>query len=305
MKKWFFLLVLLLIVSYGYTRFLPADTNGQLPEIDYQMQEEILQENDKAVPVTIEDIYKGNLVLINEEYPVSPSGAESEAITLSDHWESVNGFVLLDHNIRLAPSLLRSFSTMIEAASHDGVNHFMLTSGYRDTLEQGELYEELGPEYALPAGHSEHNLGLALDIGSTQGEMAHAAEGKWLKENAWKYGFILRYPEDKTHITGIQYEPWHFRYVGLPHSAIMYEKNFVLEEYLDFVKEQKSIVITLDEQVYEISYHPISQSTTIQVSANDSYEISGNNMDGVIMTVHTSNQDETQSNAARSEGNGV
>ncbi|MET3292533.1 UNVERIFIED_CONTAM: LAS superfamily LD-carboxypeptidase LdcB [Brevibacillus sp. OAP136] len=75
--------------------------------------------------------------------------------------------------------------------------------------------------------------------------MEQAPEGKWLKENAWKYGFILRYPEEKVDITGIQYEPWHYRYVGLPHSAIIQERKFTLEEYLDYLREVKEMTATV------------------------------------------------------------
>ncbi|MCV5111774.1 D-alanyl-D-alanine carboxypeptidase family protein, partial [Escherichia coli] len=76
---------------------------------------------------------------------------------------------------------------------------------------------------------------------STQKKMEKAPEGKWIEENVWKHGFVLRYPKNKSNITGIQYEPWHIRYVGLPHSAIMQKKNFTLEEYLEFLKEEKEI----------------------------------------------------------------
>ncbi|GIQ69668.1 D-Ala-D-Ala carboxypeptidase VanY [Xylanibacillus composti] len=303
MKKWFFLFVLLFIFGYGFTQFLLEDKNETLPEIDYQVEAVVAEENEIPIPVTIDHIYQGNLLLVNKDYPVPPGAVEkNEAVTLAHHREWVNGFVLLDNDIRLTPYLLQTFSTMVEAANQDGVNHLMLSSGYRDEEEQSELYRKMGPAYALKAGHSEHNLGLSLDIGSTQGEMEYAAEGKWLKANSWKYGYILRYPEDKTAITGIQYEPWHFRYVGMPHSAIMYERNFVLEEYLDFLKEQKSIVATIDELVYEISYYPISQTTAIHVPASGRYEISGNNMDGVIVTV-SRNRDEQIDNEAAAERN--
>lgn len=174
---------------------------------------------------------------------------------------------------------------MIEGAEKDGVLHFLISSGYRDAEEQSRLYQEKGADYALPAGHSEHNLGLSLDIGSTQGKMNQANEGTWLKKNASTYGFILRYPADKTAITGIQYEPWHFRYVGLPHSIIMQENNYSLEEYLDALKEQKTISTTVDDTTYDISYYPVSKNKKIQVPANRGYEISGNNVDGVIVTL--------------------
>ena len=101
-----------------------------------------------------------------------------------------------------------------------------MSSGYRDFKEQSKLYKEMGSDYALPAGYSEHNLGLSLDVGSTQKKMEKAPEGKWVAENVWKHGFVLRYPKNKSHITGIQYEPWHIRYVGLPHSAIMQKENY-------------------------------------------------------------------------------
>ncbi|MHA4899902.1 M15 family metallopeptidase, partial [Enterococcus faecium] len=77
--------------------------------------------------------------------------------------------------------------------------------------------------------------------GSSLTKMERAPEGKWIAETAWNYGLILRYPEDKTALTGIQYEPWHIRYVGFPHSAIMKEKNFVLAESMDYLKEEKNI----------------------------------------------------------------
>lgn len=299
MKKLLIGLVILLFLGYGVTQYKPKVDNEKLPEEYNQVQDEIPQKDELSIQVTKDQIYKGNLLLVNKDHPVPPGGEASEAVSLSKHPELENGFVLLDNSIRLSPNLVQKFSTMIEAAKNDGVSRFLISSGYRDEKEQSELYEEMGSDYALPAGYSEHNLGLSLDIGSTQGEMEHAAEGKWLKDNAWKYGFILRYPEDKTVITGILYEPWHFRYVGLPHSAIMYEKDFVLEEYLDFLKEQKSIATTIDNQVYEIFYYPISKNTTIHVPANGRYEISGNNMDGVIVTVCSGQRD-----AIPAEGNG-
>lgn len=116
--------------------------------------------------------------------------------------------------------------------------------------------------------------------------MERAPEGKWVEENVWKHGFVLRYPKNKSNITGIQYEPWHIRYVGLPHSAIMQEKKFTLEEYLDFLKEKKEISTNVEGKEYKVSYYKFSNNTTISVPINQHYEISGNNMDGVIVTVH-------------------
>lgn len=304
MKKWLLGLVILLIIGYAVIQVKPEpDNNENVPKENHQVEVENLDENlDEAlkgdgipVRITKDQVYKGNLLLINEVYPVPPGTNVSDAVNLAKNPELINGYGLLDNSIRLTPFLAQKLSVMIAAAHQDGINHFMLTSGYRDEAEQSKQYEENEPGYALPAGFSEHNLGLAVDIGSTQGKMESASEGLWLKENAWKYGFILRYPEDKTEITGIPYEPWHYRYVGLPHSAIMYENNFVLEEYLGFLKERKSIKTTINHEEYSIYYYSVLEDITIHVPADTRYEISGNNMDGVIVTVY-SGQGDTPTN---------
>ncbi len=186
----------------------------------------------------------------------------------------------------LSKDVAHKFSKMVAAAKKDGVNHFLISSGFREFEEQKALYQDMGDDYALPPGHSEHNLGLALDVGSTETSMYHASEGEWIKENAWKHGFILRYPEDKVDVTGIEYEPWHIRYVGLPHSAIMEKKNFVLEEYLDYLKEKKEISIEVKGVKYTVSYYSFSKNLTINIPENSEYEISGNNINGVIVTVY-------------------
>ncbi|NRF95505.1 M15 family metallopeptidase [Paenibacillus frigoriresistens] len=283
MKKWVLVIVIIILLGYGVTQHKLKVVNEKPTEEANQAQKVTSQM--KELKVTKDQIYKGDLLLVNKEHPVPPGGEETDAVNLLEHKELLNGFIVLDKTIQLSPDLVQKFSKMIRAAENDGVSRFLISSGYRDNKEQNKLYQQMGAKYALPAGYSEHNLGLSLDIGSTQAEMSQAPEGKWLKKNAWRFGFILRYPSNKTAITGIQSEPWYFRYVGLPHSAIMQEKNFVLEEYLDYLKEKKTISTIVDHQTYEISYYPVSKNTTIPVPANGRYQISGNNVDGVIVTV--------------------
>lgn len=117
------------------------------------------------------------------------------------------------------------------------------TSTFRDYEYQGKLFNEYtetkGIDYALlcsaKPGHSEHQTGLAVDVmGSNEDydEFEKSIEFDWMKENAHKYGFILRYPKGKEHITGFKYEPWHYRYIGIEHAKKIYENNLTLEEYL-------------------------------------------------------------------------
>ena len=284
MKKWGFLLVFALILVFIF-KILPISQDKVENQI-YEQNDNTAPENSQKIEITEEQINQGNLLLVNSEYAVEQAGIQSDIINLFTHKGLTAGYQLPNNEIKLSEEIAEKFSEMITAAEEDGVSNFLISSGYRDFDEQNRLYKEMGADYALPAGHSEHNLGLALDVGSTQMKMKEAPEGEWIEENAWKNGFILRYPANKTDITGIQYEPWHIRYVGLPHSAIMQEMNLALEEYLDYLIEEKSISISVEGKKYTISYYPISQNGTIEVEvpANEQYEISGNNLDGVIVT---------------------
>ncbi|MES5883820.1 MULTISPECIES: D-alanyl-D-alanine carboxypeptidase family protein [unclassified Bacillus cereus group] len=241
--------------------------------------------NTEGKEITKEQIYKGDLLLVNRDYPVKKDSIRSDVINVNHNSELVRGYVIFDRNLRLSKDVVKKFLNVVDAAGKESVNHFLISSGYRDFQEQKQLYEKMGSDYALPAGYSEHNLGLSLDIGSTQKKMEKAPEGKWIEENVWKHGFVLRYPKNKSNITGIQYEPWHIRYVGLPHSAIMQKKNFTLEEYLEFLKEEKEVSTEVEGKKYTVSYYKVSENTKVNVPANKQYEISGNNMDGVIVTV--------------------
>lgn len=289
MKKWFFLFVVLLPLGCAAIQQEPQTANEEHSKAGDQAQEAVSQRKHQTkaqtINVTKNNIHQGNLLLVNKQFPMHPEGVTADVVNLFQHKELVKGYALLDNTIRLSQVVAQKFQRMVDAAAKDGVRHFMISSGYRDNKEQGQLYKKMGADYALPAGYSEHNLGLSLDIGSTQKEMNRAPEGKWLQKNAWAYGFILRYPKDKTEITGIQYEPWHFRYVGLPHSAIMQENDFTLEQYLDFLKQQKTVSTTVEGQTYEVLYYPVTGNTSVSVPAGRRYEISGNNMDGVIVTL--------------------
>ncbi|WP_342433507.1 M15 family metallopeptidase [Neobacillus sp. FSL H8-0543] len=282
MKKWVFLAVLVFGIGYPVIK-MPAFFQDNVEIKKYDQAQSGFVDTYEEVRVTKEDIYRGNLLLVNAEHPMKQESKREDVVNLQH--DLTMEVVLLDSEIELSEGVALAFGKMVAAAEKEGVHHFSINSGYRDFQEQSLLYEEMGSDYALPAGYSEHNLGVSLDVGSTKAPMNEAPEGKWIEENAWKSGFILRYPKDKTHVTGIQYEPWHIRYVGLPHSAIIQEKNFALEEYLDYLTQEKNIIATFKGQKYTVSYYTVSESETIQLPKNQAFEISGNNMDGVIVTV--------------------
>lgn len=170
-----------------------------------------------------------DLVLVNQQNPLNEEQLSTNLINL---FEQPRSYELFSGEILLRPHVATALQQMIADANKEGLTHFIVMSGYRTLAEQQELYNDMGANYAMKPGYSEHHTGLALDIGSTETTMDVAPEGAWLASNAWRYGFILRYPADKVAITGIEFEPWHLRFVGLPHSQIMYEQNLALEEYV-------------------------------------------------------------------------
>ncbi|NQX43742.1 M15 family metallopeptidase [Paenibacillus tritici] len=285
MKKWLLVIVIVGLAGYEWASRDREDAKAELNTGTVQVSTDKGSKNLTLIPKG--QIYKGDLLLVNKDYPVHETGVSRDIVSLLDHEELTAGYGLLDHKTQLSRQVAEKFAEMVQAASGEDINHFLISSGYRDNAKQKQLYEEKGADYALPPGYSEHNLGLSLDIGSSQMSMSHAPEGQWLRDNAWDYGFILRYPEDKTEITGIQYEPWHFRYVGLPHSIIMRDKNFTLEEYLEFLKQQQTITTTVNGTHYQISYIEVKGNTPVPVPAGQHIELSGDNMDGVIMTAES------------------
>lgn len=131
-----------------------------------------------------------------------------------------------------------AFEQMKSDASAQGLSIWN-ASGFRSYSLQESLYarysardgKEAADRYSARPGHSEHQTGLAIDLNEISSSFAHTAEGKWIAENCHKYGFILRYLEEKEAQTGYMYEPWHIRYVGTDVATKIYESGLCLEEY--------------------------------------------------------------------------
>lgn len=177
-------------------------------------------------------------------------------VKLPDDWEDTLEVKVADESTgkELATVAADAFINMKNAAAADGID-LMLCSGYRTVayqqslfdaekqkwLDKGnsdeEAYNQAKTVVAVP-GYSEHNSGLAADIVTPKHQNLDEAFGKtdaakWLFEHAPDYGFILRYPENKQAITGIIYEPWHYRYVGVENAKAITASGLCLEEYLD------------------------------------------------------------------------
>ena len=140
----------------------------------------------------------------------------------------------------LDSQMMEQFFKMQADAFMNNLNLF-ISSGFRSFERQQELYtmytskdgHDMADIYSARPGQSEHQTALAFDLNSVDSSFADTAEGKWVNENCYKYGFIVRYPKDKETITGYKYEPWHLRYVGESLAKIIYNNGnwLTLEEY--------------------------------------------------------------------------
>ena len=159
----------------------------------------------------------------------------------------------LDNGLQIAAEARPALEKMLSDCEAAGMD-VTVCSAYRTESTQNRLYQnkiarlraagysreealaETG-RWVAPPGTSEHQTGLAVDIMATDypvldEKQAQTEEQQWLMEHCWEYGFILRYPTDKSSVTGIGYEPWHYRYVGQETAASIYERGLCLEEYI-------------------------------------------------------------------------
>lgn len=174
--------------------------------------------------------------LVNKYHKLPSNYEASDLVTLSKDYSSRG------HKIKKVAS--EPLMKMIDAAKADGLN-LLVISGYRTESTQSGLFNNSvkrhGMDHALiysaKPGYSEHQLGLTVDLNSTEENFDQTKEYKWLKANSYKYGFIERYPKGKEFITGYGYEPWHYRYLGVDLATKVYTENVTYEEYL--VKHSK------------------------------------------------------------------
>ncbi len=230
-------------------------------------------------------IYSGDLILVNAEYPLRDKTAAELAPAIPEYPD-----ILLN---RAAGERLRQALDSINAGSR-----IVPVSGYRSTREQASIYEsslkENGAEFtrkyvALP-GHSEHQTGLAIDLALNSGsidfirpDFPYSGICEDFRQAAPEFGFIERYPAGKEKITGIAHEPWHFRYVGFPHSMIIVQNKLTLEEYTEYIKffrKSCPLYYSKGDLTAEIFYAPAAETTI----GSENSRLSGNNKDGFIIT---------------------
>lgn len=172
-----------------------------------------------------------DILLVNAKNPLPEGYEPAELVNL---YEQKRHFLLASSDIYLEREAFDAANRMFKKAEDENMNGFILTSGYRSYEKQAEIYAEQNDGTAQKPGHSEHETGLAFDVTTRRddGGFETTEHYAWLMENCWDFGFILRYPEGKEDITGITYEPWHYRYVGVEIAQEIHKTGLTLEEYL-------------------------------------------------------------------------
>lgn len=175
--------------------------------------------------------YKGNILLVNEANQLSADYVPEGLVNL---YEQRHSFRLANSEIYLTRETYEAMEQMFAAAEADNVNGFIITSGYRDYQRQAEIFAESEPGKAQTPGASEHQTGLAFDVtAENSGDgFESTPQYAWLRQHAHEYGFIQRYPANKADETGISYEPWHYRYVGVEAATQIWESDVTLEAFL-------------------------------------------------------------------------
>ncbi len=212
-----------------------------------------------------------NLQLVNSEYAFDSAGVVQDLARSSN-------------DLFLRTDVLSALSGLLNDTRNTVGGQLILNSGYRSAEEQNQLYiNAVDKSYVQKPKHSEHETALAADIAiQNVDNVENSPQSKYLIENAWRYGFILRYPGDKTQITGIANEPWHFRYVGEIHAQYMTEHKLVLEEYIDMLKKSGGYNFDKEDRTYTVRYE-FPKDNQLQLSKDEEYEISSDNTGGYII----------------------
>lgn len=187
------------------------------------------------------NINDGFLIIVNKFYHLDKSYERTDLQNINLAYAYANNSA--------AEIVIEKFKQMRDDIEEEMNVHLMVNSSYRSYEDQEEIYNEFkkgslkyADSYAARPGYSEHQTGLAIDITSlehpTANEFKESEEYKWLKENCHKYGFVLRYPEGKEHITGYSTESWHFRYVGEEAATQIYKENITFDEYYAYYIEK-------------------------------------------------------------------
>lgn len=263
-----------------------------------------------TVPVTVDRsmVTKGSLILVSAMLDRAYAFSESDRF-VSLYGNKTNSYRISSTALTVHPDTLVALNEMFDAyKAETGNRDYQITQASRTFEEQQSIYDSYqvtyGPEQgallAAKAGYSEHHAGYALDMNVYTSAGVSYSLGTasledpiygWIYDHAAEYGFVRRYPEGKTAVTGITNEPWHFRYVGKGHAAYMAENDLVLEEYIALLyghSQADPLTFSYGGTDYSVFFVPLdaeTESVELFLPKDAVYTLSGDNADGVIVTL--------------------
>ncbi len=217
---------------YTYAQQNNKDSKNVIKDVNSQIDQTFYED------ITPSDTSKGILMIVNKHYYVDSDFNGLDLVDLPVEYERYG------RSTQVNRETLEHYQEMLADAKAVGLSDFLIYSAYRSYDTQTRLYnnyvsqdgQEEADTYSARPGYSEHQTGLALDLRVRYTDYFETTdEFSWLKQNAHKYGFILRYNLGEEYITGYQYEPWHFRYCGVDCATYIYENNLDFEEYYEYV----------------------------------------------------------------------
>lgn len=233
--------------------------DNQYTQSKYDVTENVLAEDMEYVKYTVPSVASSNwwsypsniktttrngddlLVLVNKEYKLPTNYVPSDLVSAS------NAGIRKGENFMLRSIVIDDLKRLVTDALADGID-LSIRSGYRSYYTQISTYNywldynggnvASADKISARAGHSQHQLGTAIDFSSSEisdglaGTFSSTKASKWLAENAWKYGFVISFPSGYESVTGYSYESWHYRYIGIQNAKEMVESGKILEYYL-------------------------------------------------------------------------
>lgn len=219
------------------------------------------------------DTYSQNLLLVNKTYPLD-----------KDFVSEVECY--RDTDVLMNSAILEDYGRLSDYIRNNLNDRLYVSSSYRSYEDQERVYIEEGPEIAAVPGQSEHQTGLALDVyvmyfaGSA---FIDSSVGRFVNQSCGDFGFIIRYPDGAQNITGFNYEPWHIRYVGFPHSVIINNYGITLEEYNEYFKPE----VWYRYEDYYISKQPLNSISVPSSLMDNAITYSPDNTGYVFVTIST------------------
>lgn len=244
----------------------------------------------KTITVTEKDLSTGSLLVVNPELKYDiPSDEDLGLVLVSDyrkeHSTGTPYYISGLTTTKLSLTAMEALHDMLLKMAEDtGDSDAMIKTGFRSYEDQANK--------EIAQGHSDHHTGMLVALAKLESNLSDA-QVSWLRENAHKYGFVQRYPEDKIAVTGVSEYTYAFHYVGIAHATYMKEHALCLEEYVGLLKKNHSdgkemLKITgADGASYAIYYVECKSGDKINVpkDSDNTYTLSGTNNGGVVVTV--------------------